>query len=42
MEDGDLREALLELERSRQKVQKEKDLAEAILSCLEVISDFEL
>ncbi|MEE6249464.1 MAG: histidine kinase dimerization/phospho-acceptor domain-containing protein, partial [Bdellovibrionota bacterium] len=41
MEDGDLREALLELERSRQKIQKEKDLAEAILSCLEVISDFE-
>lgn len=41
MKNGDLREALLELERSRQKIQKEKDLAEAILSCLEVISDFE-
>ncbi|MEC9283340.1 MAG: ATP-binding protein [Bdellovibrionota bacterium] len=41
MKNGELREALLELERSRQKIQKEKDLAEAILSCLEVISDFE-
>ena len=35
-----LREALLDLERSRQKEVEEREVAEALLRCLEIISNF--